>query len=188
MTDAKPEGFIRSRAAFLFVLVAASVANVTACAEAGLEPAAAPKDEAHPMLGELAPDFELDSANGGESVSLAAHRGKVVIVDFWATWCEPCRVSFPEYQAIADRMSGKVVVIGISEDDDPAAISSFARDADVSFPLVWDEDKSLAAAYKPSAMPTSFIVDPNGLVRYVHLGFRAGDGTHIEKRIREILE
>src|SRR5690606_8064840 len=89
-----------------------------ACTPRGGGPGAAalPVSE-HPLRGAPAPDFRLP-ARGGASASLSDHAGKVVLVDFWATWCEPCKVSFPEYQALLARYDGRVVVIGISEDDE----------------------------------------------------------------------
>src|SRR5207244_953483 len=80
---------------------------------------------AHALLGAPAPAFELHELAGGGAQSLAAHAGKVVIVDFWATWCEPCKQSFPAYQKLVTRMGGDLVVVGISQDDDTKGISVF---------------------------------------------------------------
>lgn len=140
------------------------------------------------MVGSIAPDFDLPARSGAGRVSLSALRGKVVVVDFWATWCAPCRLSFPKYQALSERYGDGVVVVGVSEDDEPDGISAFAEETGATFPLVWDEDKSVAAAYRPSSMPTSYLIDRGGLIRHVHLGFRQGDEERIASRLEELLQ
>lgn len=158
----------------------------SACAPRG-GPGAAPLPEAdHPLRGAPAPDFRLP-ARGGSWLSLGDHAGKVVLVDFWATWCEPCRSSFPRYQALQARYEGRVVVLGISEDDDEHGIDRFAEETAVAFPLAWDSDKAVAQRYEISGMPTLFIIDPSGLVRFVHAGFRPGDEQQISAAIESLL-
>ena len=141
----------------------------------------------HPLVGSPAPDFDLEAQGGGERASLASASGKVVLVDFWATWCVPCRASFPKYQALAEKYEGKVVVYGISEDDEPDDIGGFVKETGVKFPVAWDSKKSVASGYKPETMPTLFIVDPNGLVRFVHTGFHDGDEADVEAKIKTLL-
>jgi cytochrome c biogenesis protein CcmG, thiol:disulfide interchange protein DsbE len=140
----------------------------------------------HPLRGAPAPDFSL-AARGGAAASVGAHAGKVVLVDFWATWCEPCRSSFPEYQALSARYADRLVVLGISEDDEEQGIDRFAEDTGVRFPLAWDGDKSVARRYQINGMPTLFIIDQRGLVRFVHSGFRAGDEAQISGAIDSLL-
>jgi cytochrome c biogenesis protein CcmG, thiol:disulfide interchange protein DsbE len=152
--------------------------------------AASPDEEAgeHSLVGAPAPAFDLPAQAGGERAALASLRGKAVLVDFWATWCEPCRASFPRYEALAKKYGDRLAIVGISEDDDPDGIASFARDTGVTFVLAWDRDKAVAGAYRPSAMPTTYLVDGNGLVRYVHAGYRHGDEAILESRIEDILQ
>jgi peroxiredoxin len=157
-----------------------------ACAPKG-GPGAAPLPATeHPLRGAPAPDFRLP-ARDGASASPGDHAGKIVLVDFWATWCEPCRSSFPEYQALLARYAGRVVVLGISEDDDEQGIDDFARDTGVAFPIAWDGDKAVAQRYRINGMPTLFIIDQRGLVRFVHSGFRAGDERQISAAIDSLL-
>jgi cytochrome c biogenesis protein CcmG/thiol:disulfide interchange protein DsbE len=140
----------------------------------------------HPLCGSPAPEFSL-RARSGASANSSEHSGKVVLVDFWATWCEPCRSSFPRYQALLARYAERVVVLGISEDDEAQGIDRFARETGVRFPLAWDEDKSVAQRYQISGMPTLFIIDQQGLVRFVHSGFRPGDDQKISAAIDSLL-
>lgn len=153
-------------------------------ATAGAESAAG--DE-HPLVGSPAPDFDLPPENGKKAPSLSAAKGKVVLVDFWATWCAPCKASFPKWEALS-RMHPDLVVIGVSEDDEKDGIDAFVKETGASFAIGWDGEKSVAQAYKPGTMPTAFLVDKNGLVRYVHSGFRAGDEKLIEAKVKSLLE
>jgi peroxiredoxin len=140
----------------------------------------------HPLSGAPAPEFQL-AARGGEPASVGAYGGRVVLLDFWATWCEPCRSSFPEYQALLGRYGDAVAVVAISEDDEVSGIDAFVAETGVRFPVAWDSDKSVAQRYQISSMPTLFIIDKSGLVRFVHNGFRAGDQDQITAAIDSLL-
>jgi cytochrome c biogenesis protein CcmG/thiol:disulfide interchange protein DsbE len=145
-------------------------------------------ESGHPLVGSPAPDFDLPAQSGGKRASIAAAKGKVALVDFWATWCGPCRASFPKYQALSDKYGDRLAIIGIAEDDEPDGIEEFAKSTGASFTLAWDSGKSVAGSYQPETMPTSYLVDSNGLVRYVHAGFREGDEQTIDEKIKSLLE
>jgi peroxiredoxin len=163
-----------------------ALSGAASCTPRGGPGAAALPDTEHPLRGAPAPEFNLP-ARSGEATSLGAHAGKVVLVDFWATWCEPCRASFPEYQALLADYAERVVVLGISEDDEADGIQRFADETGARFPLAWDADKAVAQSYQISSMPTLFIIDRNGLVRYVHAGFRAGDAALVRAAVDSLL-
>lgn len=110
-----------------------------------------------------------------------------MLLDFWATWCEPCRSSFPEYQALLARYGGAVAVLAISEDDEEHGIDAFASEAGVRFPIAWDGEKAVAQRYRISSMPTLFIIDQSGLVRFVHAGFRPGDEAQVSAAVDSLL-
>ena len=138
----------------------------------------------HPLLGVAAPEFELDAQHGAKQVRMpAGGDGKVRLVDFWATWCVPCKESFPVYQALAERYGGELEIIGISEDDEPGGIKAFAKETGVRFPLAWDEGQAVSKQYQPPTMPTSYVIDKNGIVRLVHAGFHSGDEAQIAAAI-----
>lgn len=158
---------------------------MTGCDKSG--PGAESAGAKHPLIGSPAPDFELPAQHGDSVASPSAASGKVTIVDFWATWCEPCRMSFPKYEALRKKFGDDLVIIGVSEDDEPDGIAAFGEDTGVGFALVWDKDKSVASSYSPEAMPTSFIVDKNGLIRFVHEGFHPGDEASIEAQVKSLL-
>ncbi len=141
----------------------------------------------HPLVGAPAPAFELPGVDGRGSQSLKAYAGKVVIVDFWATWCQPCKQSFPAYQKLVTEMGLDFVVVGVSQDDDDKYIRAFLSETGAKFPVVWDEGKSVAKAYNPPSMPTAFVIDKNGIVRFVHVGYRAGDETTLKDEVRSLM-
>jgi cytochrome c biogenesis protein CcmG/thiol:disulfide interchange protein DsbE len=163
------------------------LALLSGCAGAGGGGGATSPAASHPLLGGPAPAFELREVSGSGQQSLAAHAGQVVIVDFWATWCEPCRQSFPAYQKLGAELGRGLVVIGISQDDDPKGIAAFVSDTGAKFPIVWDDGKSVAKAYDPPTMPTAFVVDKSGIVRFVHVGYRPGDEDTLAEEARSLM-
>ena len=140
------------------------------------------------LVGNPAPDFTLESLNGAGKAGVAAWKGKVIIVDFWATWCEPCKKSFPKLQELSTKYKASgLEIVGVSEDDENTGIKEFGATYGAKFPLVWDKDKSVAGKWKPASMPGSFIVDRKGVVRYVHTGFHPGDEAELDKEIKSLL-
>ena len=150
-------------------------------------PAAASSGEGGALVGAEAPDFSLSPPGGGAPLGPKAFKGKVLIVDFWATWCAPCRESFPAYQKLVDEFGGRLAVLGVSVDDEASGIEKFRSETGVKFPLVWDEGQGVAGAYKPATMPTSFIVDRFGIVSAVHEGFHAGDDEALREKVKSLL-
>jgi len=166
---------------------AALVVATAGCSGQSGPGAASAAESEHPLLGASAPDFELDSAISRESISLARGQGKVVIVDFWATWCEPCKESFPAYQRLLDKFEGKLVIVGVSVDESPDGIRDFAEETRVKFPLVWDDGQALSRKYQPPTMPTSYVIDKSKIVRFVHAGFKSGDEARIESEVLSLV-
>jgi cytochrome c biogenesis protein CcmG/thiol:disulfide interchange protein DsbE len=143
------------------------------------------------LVGKPAPDFSVTAvANGKGKVTLADLRGSVVLVDFWGTFCEPCKKSFPKLQDLNTKYGASgLKIVGISEDepDDKDAIPGFATTYGAKFTLGWDENKSAARHYKPETMPSSFLIDKGGVVRYAHVGYHDGEEVEVEKEIKELL-
>jgi cytochrome c biogenesis protein CcmG, thiol:disulfide interchange protein DsbE len=166
-----------------------AVPTLTACA--GSEPGAdAPSDKGE-LVGNPAPDFETRAVTGSREVlSLKGLRGQVVLVDFWGTFCDPCKKSFPKLEALRAKYSAsglRIVAISEDEEDDRDKIPAFADSHGAKFPLAWDGDKSIARQYKPETMPSSFLIDRNGVVRFAHVGFRDGEEAELDREIRSLL-
>jgi thiol-disulfide isomerase/thioredoxin len=122
-----------------------------------------------PLEGVAAPDFALGVIHGGDvnsRIRLSDLRGKTVILDFWASWCGPCRVQAPIVDTIARRheSAGDVVVVGVSTSDERNAAIQFARGANLSYPMVFDDGNRVAAAYSVTGLPTLVIVDQAGKI------------------------
>lgn len=143
------------------------------------------------LVGNPAPDFSVAPVTGTKGeVSPKALHGKVVLVDFWGTFCTPCKSSFPELQAVSAKYAASgLQVVGISEDEaeDKGKIRAFASAYGASFPIGWDGDRSISQRYQPETMPSSFLIDRKGVVRFSHVGYRPGDEVQIEKEIQDLL-
>lgn len=161
---------------------------VAGCGSISSGGASSAADEHHPLLGAAAPAFALQSPDKTQKITLGSYAGKVVIVDFWATWCQPCHDSFPVYERISEKYVGKVAVVGISVDDEPTGIPKFARETGAKFSLAWDDGQITAKSYQPPTMPTCYIVDRTGIVRFVHSGFHSGEEQQIESELASLIE
>ncbi|HXX68931.1 MAG TPA: phosphoenolpyruvate carboxykinase domain-containing protein [Polyangiaceae bacterium] len=142
----------------------------------------------HPLLGKPGPDFAEKTVTGNRMLALHDLSGKIAVVDFWATWCEPCKKSFPKLEALNAKYGADgVQVVGVSEDDDNSGIRDFAANLGAKFPLVWDENKTIASRWQPKAMPSTFILDRSGKIRFVHLGYHDNEEAVLEREIKSLL-
>jgi peroxiredoxin len=128
--------------------------------------------------GSPAPAFELPRVGGGNPVSLASLRGKVVLLNFWATWCKPCEEEMPGMERLYQKYKDKgLVVLAVSEDADGAgAVAPFVKKHGLTFPIGLDPKMSVAASYGVWALPSTFIIDRNGNRAHFANGPREWDG------------
>jgi thiol-disulfide isomerase/thioredoxin len=173
-----------ARAVVLVALVALGAVLALGACVRGKGPTRA--ELSHPLVGKPAPAFGAVKVGGG-AFELAGERGHVVVVMFWATWCEPCKKAFPQLEKLAEKYRDQVTIVGVSEDDDPNGIEEFAAIYDGKFDVVWDESKHFAGKWQPKSMPASFVVDAGGVVRFVHLGYDDGEDAEIEKELKTLL-
>jgi thiol-disulfide isomerase/thioredoxin len=136
--------------------------------------------------GPKAPPISLDSVTTSGKVTVPA--GKVVIVDFWATWCEPCKKSFPKLQELYVKYKASgLEIAAVSVDDDNEGIAEFAKaNGGATFPVGWDSGKKIAAAYTPEAMPTTIIVDKSGRIARTFKGYHDSEIDEIEREIKAL--
>ena len=135
-----------------------------------------------------APDFTLRTA-AGPNLRLQEQRGQVVLINFWATWCGPCRQEMPHLNRLYDKYKGSgFVLIGVNVDDDARNAAEVAAKLGIKFPVLWDTDKKVSKLYDLSTMPSTVIVDRDGKVRYVHRGYLNGYEDNYEKQVRELLK
>jgi peroxiredoxin len=134
-----------------------------------------------------APDFTLPSI-GGPNLRLQEQRGRVVMVNFWATWCGPCRAEMPHLARLYEKYRGSgFVVLGVNIDEDPHKAANLATELGMRFPVLLDTDKKVSRLYDLSTMPSTVLIDRDGRVRYVHRGYRDGYEVTYDKQIRELL-
>jgi peroxiredoxin len=138
--------------------------------------------------GRSAPDFTLRSAEG-PNVRLQESRGRVVMVNFWATWCGPCRQEMPHLNRLYGRYrDAGFTLFGVNIDEDPAKAIGLANRLGLQFPVLLDSEKKVSRLYDLSTMPSTVLIDRDGRVRHVHLGYRDGVEVTYETQIRELLK
>ncbi len=123
-----------------------------------------------PLMNQAAPDFDLVDLDG-QPVRLSDYRGRPVIVNFWASWCVPCRTEFPLFkQAVAAHTADGLVILGIVHEDGADAARAFAAAQGATWPMLLDADETAWKAYGPPGLPTSFYIDRTGVIRLVSYG------------------
>jgi len=123
-----------------------------------------------------------------DALDLAKYRGKVVYVDFWASWCGPCKLSFPFMQKLAAHYpAGDVAVVTINLDRQRPAAEAFLRQVHASLPVVYDPKGDLAKTWKVADMPTSLVFDRKGAMRFRHQGFFPGKAAEYEAHIAQLV-
>jgi thiol-disulfide isomerase/thioredoxin len=138
--------------------------------------------------GEPAPACSAPLLDGSRSVSLAEYRGQVVYLDFWASWCAPCRESFPFMNELQRELAGKgLQILAVSVDKTPEDARRFLARYPAQFTVALDAAAACPAAFKLQGMPSSYIIDKGGAVRAIHVGFRNRDRAEIRQQLLDIL-
>ncbi len=135
----------------------------------------------------IAPDFTLEDPSGSR-VRLRDFRGKIVFLNFWATWCIPCRTEMPAMKRLYQDLYGKgLVVLAVNFQDDPEAVRAFREEFRLTFPMALDRTGTAAAAYRVRALPTGFILDREGRMVARSLGESAWDSHEANAYFRNLL-
>ena len=134
-----------------------------------------------------APQFTL-AARGGSNVSLAQYKGQVVMLNFWASWCGPCRQEMPLLESIYKKY-GKMgfTMIGVNVEPDSNAANEWLKATPVSFPILYDRDSKVSKLYDVSGMPSTVIIDRSGKLRVLHRGYKPGDENEYLDSIRSLI-
>ncbi len=129
-----------------------------------------------------APDFTLKS-NSGENLRLSELRGEVVLINFWASWCGPCRQEMPILSELHDKYKAMgFTVLGVNVEENSSAARKLLKEMPVSFPVLFDNNSTVSKQYDVVAMPSTVLVDRNGNVRYLHKGYKPGlENTYVEQ-------
>lgn len=139
------------------------------------------------LTGQPAPDFALKSSSG-DNLRLSEHRGDVVMVNFWATWCGPCRQEMPLLDELYSRYQRVgFSLLGVNIDDNSSKAMNMISELGVSFPVLFDSRKEVSKLYDVDAMPVTVIIDREGTIRYVHQGYKPGYEEMYLDQIRSLL-
>ena len=139
------------------------------------------------MQGESAPNFTLKSADG-DNIRLSEYLGHVVMLNFWATWCGPCRQEMPHLNQLYETYKNLgFVVLGVNLDEKKRQARSLTSELGVTYPNVFDQDKKVSQSYRVDAMPTTVLIDRDGSVRHVHRGYRPGYIEMYQDQVRQLL-
>lgn len=136
---------------------------------------------------ESAPDFALPRDNG-EVVSLSEFRGQVVMINFWASWCGPCRQEMPLLEKIHQRYEPLgFTLLGVNVEENSSDAKAFLEDRPVTFPILFDPHNGVSKLYDVVAMPSTVLIDRQGNVRYLHHGFKPGYENDYQDQIRALV-
>ena len=144
--------------------------------------------EKDPLIGQKAPDFQTQFLNE-EEFKLSEQKGKVVILDFWATWCGPCVRALPELQKAASGFNkNKVALLAVNQGESKKVISKFLKKKQLkALSVILDETRKIGGDYKVKGIPKTVIIDQKGVVRHVHVGFSSGLGERLKREINKLL-
>lgn len=140
-------------------------------------------------VGQPAPQFTLPTLKTDSPTPLKQFAGKVVYLDFWASWCAPCKTSFPLLNKLHQKLKAQgFEVVAVNLDEDKANGEKFLQEVPVDFTVLRDASGEWADKFVVDSMPTSFIIDKNGVVQKIHHGFVSDDITEIEAKVMELLK
>jgi thiol-disulfide isomerase/thioredoxin len=139
-------------------------------------------------IGNKVPACALTQINDNQPFNLQQFQGKVVYVDFWASWCGPCAKSFPFLNEMYTKLKDQgLQIVGINLDENPDDAKGFLAKYPASFTVTTDTQEQCAKSFDVKAMPSSYIIDKKGIIRKVHLGFRAGEAEELRLLVEQLL-
>lgn len=138
---------------------------------------------------QTAPDFELPRLSKSSTLRLSDLKGKVVYLDFWASWCGPCVVSLPELEKLYTRYKNQgFEVVAINLDSAQEDAQRFLQGKSISYPVLFDHQQKTPEQYGVAGMPTAYLLDHTGKLRYTHTGFKPNDGEKLSNLIQQLLK
>jgi peroxiredoxin len=140
------------------------------------------------VVADEALDFTLPT-NTGENLRLSEQRGNVVMLNFWASWCGPCRQEMPLLDAMSQRYSAAgFVLLGVDVEEDNTDAKKIVKDLKITYPILFDTENKVSKLYSVETMPTTVMIDKKGKIRYINHGYKPGDETKYRDQIRELIK
>lgn len=127
-----------------------------------------------PSLDAPAPEFKLDSLSG-DSIQLEDYRGKPLLLNFWATWCAPCRLEMPAFQSRYEKYAGELAVVAVNNVENPSDVQAFVDEFGLTFDILLDPDAQVQRLYLVRGYPTSILIDADGVMRVQHIGLMTAE-------------
>lgn len=138
-------------------------------------------------INQPAPNFTLKSI-AGSNLKLSEYRGQVILLNFWASWCGPCRQEMPILESLHNRYKDLgFTVLGVNVEKDPSKAQEYLKEVSVTFPILLDTQNSTSELYNVEAMPTTVIIDRDGNMRYLHKGYKSGFEDKYEQEIKVLI-
>jgi peroxiredoxin len=176
MVQSTSRGRVNARVKWLSILIAALPMLPGAALAGNIAP------------GAVAPNFVLNSSTG-KPIALADLKGQVVLINFWASWCGPCRQEMPILdQLYRSYQPAGFTLLGVNVEPNASDARKFLKDTPVTFPILFDPTSSVSKLYQVSGMPSTIIVDRDGKIRYVHHGYQPGDENQYLNQIRALTQ
>ena len=138
-----------------------------------------------PLVGHVAPDFSLTTTDS-QSHTLSSYKGQPVVLNFWATWCAPCRIEMPHLQEASEIYDGRVAFLGVNDGEAPSLITDFADELNLTYPLLLDNGRTISTLYGVRSLPTTLFIHGDGTVAEVIIG--TINRAVLEDRIEKLLE
>ncbi len=170
----------------LFLILSVTFSGILLSGCASPDSGSGPATEYGPEVGKLAPDYKLIGLDKQE-VSLSDFRGKPVLVNFWASWCGPCRIEMPFLQEIHEEWTGKgLVVLAVNLQENPTTVKKFVENGGLTFPVLLSPCNEVPLAYNIRGIPATFFIDADGVIRDIKIGAFSGVGE-IESKLAKIM-
>jgi thiol-disulfide isomerase/thioredoxin len=139
-------------------------------------------------VGQPIPKCNVSALSGGQNIDLSHYKGKVLYVDFWASWCGPCAKSFPFLNEMHQQLNDKgLQIVGVNLDENMDDAKAFLTKYPSSFTVMADISKECAKDFDVKAMPSSYLIDRKGNIKHIHMGFRSGEAKDIRAQVEKLL-
>ena len=170
----------KRKALIAYVVLSLAAVFIAGC---GRPPA---ETEGAVQVGRAAPSFKLPDLSGQE-VSLEQYRGRVVMLDFWATWCGPCRMTMPVLESIQKEYANNLVLLAVNIQEPKDEVRNFVRVQSIRSRVLLDEEGSVGATYGADSIPLQVLIDKRGIVRLVQAGFGPSTASHLRSEIQKLV-